>query len=42
MILTKELDLQIAIAPTLMTVHGWASPIRGGGLRAGTRHFASS
>ena len=25
-ILTKELDLQIAIAPTLMTVHGWASP----------------
>ena len=23
--LTKELDLQIAIAPTLMTVHGWAS-----------------
>ena len=25
-ILDKELDLQIAIAPTLMTVHGWASP----------------
>jgi class 3 adenylate cyclase/tetratricopeptide (TPR) repeat protein len=25
-ILTKELDLQIAIAPTMMTVHGWASP----------------
>jgi len=25
-ILTKELELQIAIAPTLMTVHGWASP----------------
>jgi tetratricopeptide (TPR) repeat protein len=24
--LAKELDLQIAIAPTLMTVHGWASP----------------
>jgi class 3 adenylate cyclase/tetratricopeptide (TPR) repeat protein len=24
--LGKELDLQIAIAPTLMTVHGWASP----------------
>ena len=24
---TKELDLQIAIAPTLMTVHGWASPL---------------
>jgi class 3 adenylate cyclase/tetratricopeptide (TPR) repeat protein len=22
-----ELDLQIAIAPTLMTVHGWASPL---------------
>ena len=22
----RELDLQIAIAPTLMTVHGWASP----------------
>jgi class 3 adenylate cyclase/tetratricopeptide (TPR) repeat protein len=22
----KELDLQIAIAPTLMTLHGWASP----------------
>lgn len=26
-ILSKELDLQIAIAPTLMTVHGWASPL---------------
>ena len=25
-ILARELDLQIAIAPTLMTVHGWASP----------------
>jgi class 3 adenylate cyclase/tetratricopeptide (TPR) repeat protein len=25
-LLDKELDLQIAIAPTLMTVHGWASP----------------
>jgi class 3 adenylate cyclase/tetratricopeptide (TPR) repeat protein len=25
-ILTKELELQIAIAPTLMTLHGWASP----------------
>lgn len=25
-ILTRELDLQIAIAPTLMTVNGWASP----------------
>jgi class 3 adenylate cyclase/tetratricopeptide (TPR) repeat protein len=25
-ILTKELELQIAIAPTLMTVNGWASP----------------
>jgi len=25
-ILSKELDLQIAIAPTLMAVHGWASP----------------
>ena len=24
--LHKELDLQIAIAPTLMAVHGWASP----------------
>jgi class 3 adenylate cyclase/tetratricopeptide (TPR) repeat protein len=24
--LSKELELQIAIAPTLMTVHGWASP----------------
>jgi class 3 adenylate cyclase/tetratricopeptide (TPR) repeat protein len=24
--LAKELELQIAIAPTLMTVHGWASP----------------
>ncbi len=24
--LGRELDLQIAIAPTLMTVHGWASP----------------
>jgi class 3 adenylate cyclase/tetratricopeptide (TPR) repeat protein len=24
--LAKELDLQIAIAPTLMTVHGWAAP----------------
>jgi len=24
---TMELDLQIAIAPTLMTVHGWASPL---------------
>ena len=26
-ILSKELDLQIAIAPTLMTLHGWASPV---------------
>ena len=25
-ILTKELGLLIAVAPTLMTVHGWASP----------------
>lgn len=25
-VLTKELDLQIAIAPTLMTLYGWASP----------------
>ncbi|MEP6999375.1 MAG: AAA family ATPase, partial [bacterium] len=25
-ILTKELDLQIAIAPTLMVMNGWASP----------------
>lgn len=25
-ILAKELELQIAIAPTMMTVHGWASP----------------
>ena len=25
-ILGKELDLQIAIAPTAMTVHGWAAP----------------
>ncbi|MEO8623751.1 MAG: adenylate/guanylate cyclase domain-containing protein [bacterium] len=25
-VLTKELDLQIAIAPTLMAVNGWASP----------------
>ncbi len=24
--LARELELQIAIAPTLMTVHGWASP----------------
>jgi class 3 adenylate cyclase/tetratricopeptide (TPR) repeat protein len=24
--LGKELELQIAVAPTLMTVHGWASP----------------
>lgn len=24
--LAQELDLQIAIAPTLMTVHGWAAP----------------
>jgi class 3 adenylate cyclase/tetratricopeptide (TPR) repeat protein len=24
--LSRELDLQIAVAPTLMTVHGWASP----------------
>ena len=24
--LSKELELQIAIAPTLMTVHGWAAP----------------
>ena len=25
-VLTKELELQIAIAPTLMTLYGWASP----------------